>query len=504
MAVDTSAFNLLRGAPQVDPSMLRPQLQRLGATPSMARVSPADTSAIGSVAMLDVPGAIARGQEFRAVADERERANALRSFVSEHGANLLRGDPEALAAYAAIDADGAMDLQSSLLSQRNTQQAMEFARQDQGFQIEDRTAAQQAAEQAAQEAETQRLMSAAGEAYRRGDAESFARIFAEAGAPPIPMERFPEFAAFAGLDAQSFAPEPPPEPVLRDVDGTLYDVTDPANPVVVVADQPEPVEPVLRDVGGTLYDVTDPANPVPVVEAPPEPGWRKATPEEAASYGAVGGQINEATNEFKPINPPSGMAMRTLPDGTAEIVQGPGAASAFTEGQSKNVIYATRARDALATLEETGAEALTGRYDRAMGSIWNPLNWGGMGVGRSLQSPQFQVADQAGQNFLAAILRKDTGAAITAEEMEQYGVIFLPMPGNGPELLEAKRQAREQAVRAIEAGMSPGEIEAMGRALLQGGSPAAPVVSPPPAAAPATGAATMSDEDFLRSLGIEP
>jgi hypothetical protein len=55
----------------------------------------------------------------------------------------------------------------------------------------------------------------------------------------------------------------PREAVLRDVGGTLYDVTNPANPRIVIPG--EGPAPVLQNVGGTLYNVTDPANPQVVV-----------------------------------------------------------------------------------------------------------------------------------------------------------------------------------------------------------------------------------------------
>jgi len=84
------------------------------------------------------------------------------------------------------------------------------------------------------------------------------------------------------------------KPVLSNVGGTLYDVTDPSNPTVVVAAKDDPKtakigdklynitdinnptlivdetpaqKPVLSNVGGTLYNVTDPSNPTVVVAA---------------------------------------------------------------------------------------------------------------------------------------------------------------------------------------------------------------------------------------------
>lgn len=48
------------------------------------------------------------------------------------------------------------------------------------------------------------------------------------------------------------------EPVLRDVGGNLYDVSDPSNPVLVIQGT---ADRDIRSVGDSLIDVTDPANP---------------------------------------------------------------------------------------------------------------------------------------------------------------------------------------------------------------------------------------------------
>ena len=127
----------------------------------------------------------------------------------------------------------------------------------------------------------------------------------------------------------------------------------------------------------------------------------------------------------------------------------------FTEGESKDVVYVTRAQGALevldAAIDEAGtlrSSLLTDRGDRLAGML-------PMGTGGGLQNPEFQVAQQAGEEFLQAILRKDTGAAITSEEQALYGATYLPQPGDQPAVLEAKRQARIRAIEAIRGGQPP-------------------------------------------------
>jgi hypothetical protein len=81
-------------------------------------------------------------------------------------------------------------------------------------------------------------------------------------------------------------------------------------------------------------------------------------------------------------------------------------------------------------------------------SEWTPdlLNELPAGVGNS---PERQVADTNQDEFIAASLRQDSGAAIPPEEMERQRRIYFPMPGDGPAVIEAKRQARIRAIAGL-------------------------------------------------------
>lgn len=187
-------------------------------------------------------------------------------------------------------------------------------------------------------------------------------------------------------------------------------------------------------------------------------------------YQPVGGQIWD-------MRPDGGGPPQLVGGGTEEVIYGAdgqpivtrgpvGTSKPFTEGQSKDVVYSTRAQGALDTLDPI-ADALIDRGDVAAG--WLPF-----GLGGGMQDDDFQVAKTAGDEFLQAILRKDTGAAITADEQALYGETYLPKPGDSPARLAYKKEARQRAVRAIEAGMSPAQIIAQERALSGGDAVAAP------------------------------
>jgi hypothetical protein len=140
---------------------------------------------------------------------------------------------------------------------------------------------------------------------------------------------------------------------------------------------------------------------------------------------------------------------------------------------------------------EPVADALASRTERAAEMV--PF-----GLARGMQTDDFQVAQQAGTEFLQAILRKDTGAAITQDETESYGRVYLPQPGDNAAVLEAKRQARIRAINALESGMSAQQMMARDRALIRAAEESGMAMpAAQPEAAPVTGAAPeyLSQQD---------
>ena len=260
-------------------------------------------------------------------------------------------------------------------------------------------------------------------------------------------------------------PAAPPE--IREVDGRLLSIS-PDGTVRELYAAPRQGQPEIREVDGRLLSISSDGTVRELYAAPGqgEPQFRRATQEEAAAYGATAGQFGP-DGRFYAIDVPQGMTIESDGAGGFRMVQGPAAAGArpFTEGQSKDNVYATRALGALEVLDPVSME-LTSLAGKVAG-----LDPTGFIRGR-IQSPEYQVAKNAGDEFLQAILRKDTGAAITSDEQALYGVTYLPQPGDGPEVLEAKRQARIRAVEAIRSGMSPAQMIAVEKALAESGSAA--------------------------------
>ena len=140
------------------------------------------------------------------------------------------------------------------------------------------------------------------------------------------------------------------------------------------------------------------------------------------------------------------MGVRVGPDGTMEFVQGADLPK-LTEAQSKDINWAARMTGALQAFEPV-ADVLTSPTDKLFGL--DPT-----GLARYGQSGDYQKAEVAGLEFLAPLLRKDTGAAVTPKEWDFYSRIYIPTVGDQPEALSQKRAARTRALEALKLGIPP-------------------------------------------------
>lgn len=364
----------------------------------------------------NILGTMSQADQMAAQTNETRRQNALADFYKANGTGIMNGDQNALNALAGIDMNAAMQVQGQRqqmqareLDMESARLGMESTRQQMGYRQQDQD--QKAREYAAGLSTAQR------------EAEA---LEIENGVKTMMAAQTPQ--QWDALAQQIGRPE-----LAGQFEGRQ-----------ALAAQYMGWADLMKGNGGS---------------------FRPATGDEAGAYGSQAGQFGP-DGRFYPINPPSGLAIETGPDGQVRVVQGAGAGGAagkpFTEAQSKDNVFATRAEGALAILDPV-ADALTSRMDRAAEAA--PF-----GLARGLQSDEFQSANQAGNEFLQAILRKDTGAAITEPEQALYGAVYLPQPGDGDAVLAQKAQSRRRAVEALQSGMSAQQIEAMTRALQASGS----------------------------------
>jgi hypothetical protein len=126
----------------------------------------------------------------------------------------------------------------------------------------------------------------------------------------------------------------------------------------------------------------------------------------------------------------------------------------LTEAQGNALGFGIRAREAdviLNKLEAQGAN-VAGGLQRVASSV--------PGVGNYLTPPSLQEYDQAKRNFVSAVLRKESGAAISASEFANEEKKYFPQPGDSPEVIRQKADARKTAIGVlqIQAGRDLPEI----------------------------------------------
>jgi hypothetical protein len=148
---------------------------------------------------------------------------------------------------------------------------------------------------------------------------------------------------------------------------------------------------------------------------------------------------------------PSGY--RANPDGTlVPITGGPADQSnkAPTEFQGKSAAFGARAEQANRILTD-----LEGQYSPAGINGKNAVSdiWGvGGALGNAWNSnlsDASQRADQAQRDFVNAVLRQESGAAIGAGEFDNAKKQYFPQPGDSAAVLKQKAANRQLAVQGL-------------------------------------------------------
>jgi hypothetical protein len=121
----------------------------------------------------------------------------------------------------------------------------------------------------------------------------------------------------------------------------------------------------------------------------------------------------------------------------------------LTEGQSKDLGFWNR-MDAVTSKIDERSSALTDRGDQIKGAV--PM------FGNSLVSEDYQRGKRDADEWITALLRKDTGATVTPQEWSLYGPIYIPQPGDSAGTLADKAEARKRAAEGMKAGLGTAEV----------------------------------------------
>jgi hypothetical protein len=141
------------------------------------------------------------------------------------------------------------------------------------------------------------------------------------------------------------------------------------------------------------------------------------------------------------------------PGAQPQILQLPGGVNAapskepksLTESEGNAAAFYMRAQNAIDNLNKVP-------------KISNGDYWKGnvpFGAGNFLMSPQGQQAQNAEKQFIAAVLRKESGASISNGEYQSYGEQFFPRPGDSADKLTQKAQNRQVALEGMKVQAGP-------------------------------------------------
>lgn len=187
----------------------------------------------------------------------------------------------------------------------------------------------------------------------------------------------------------------------------------------------------------------------------------------------------------------TGEAVVLQPDKkTGKLVENPlyapkGGSKPLTESQGNALGFGIRARESdqiMSELENKGVDVATIK-NKTLGAI--------PGVGNFTKSPAVQQVEQAQRNFVTAVLRKESGAAISASEFETEAKKYFPQPGDSPAVRAQKANARKTAIEVLQL-MSGRDLPAVVK-------PVAPAKPKQPSTGTAKKISSKAEYDALKS-----
>lgn len=148
------------------------------------------------------------------------------------------------------------------------------------------------------------------------------------------------------------------------------------------------------------------------------------------------------------IIPPGGQAVPKAggPGAGGAPIQGP-PLRPTTENLKDASLY-DRAKAADTILSDPGSiEAASSLGQRIKGAV--PY------VGNYLTSPQYQQFDQAQRDFVNAVLRQESGAAINESEFQNARVQYFPQPGDSEAVVKQKAENRRIKIEGLQRSSGP-------------------------------------------------
>ena len=184
-----------------------------------------------------------------------------------------------------------------------------------------------------------------------------------------------------------------------------------------------------------------------------------ADPQEEQLYRLAYGYLSKPRTETRETDqgtttvrvPGQDMSAFYRPEGFAESEEIIGQTSAkFTDGQSNAAAFANRMNAGLMIFDEltSGGYDPTNFQDYLASNLPRSVS----GFASTAEGQRYMAAKT---DFITAVLRKESGAAISVSEFEKEDRKYFPQPGEGPEVVEQKRKARARALQSMIAQSGP-------------------------------------------------
>jgi hypothetical protein len=230
------------------------------------------------------------------------------------------------------------------------------------------------------------------------------------------------------------------------------------------------IKPETRNLGGSTQTLG--IDPVTGKATVLSTATNSMTPGEAARVGLDRERLEWDKNQPRGqvVQTDTGPILVDPRNGTARPVLGSNgqpmkSTKAPTEFQGKSAAFGARAEQADKILVE-----LDGQYSpaginakNAASSIWGI--GGALGaVGNRGLSDASQRADQAQRDFINAVLRQESGAAIGEGEFDNARKQYFPQPGDSAAVIKQKAANRRLAIQGLKSNAGPAAFSAAGAA----------------------------------------
>jgi hypothetical protein len=226
----------------------------------------------------------------------------------------------------------------------------------------------------------------------------------------------------------------------------------------VVAEGGEKFKAPIQVDTGTTIEFRDPRNPTVVLQTIPK------------TQMPTVGQVVERDDGTFLVDTRTGQARPVMGQGGQPLT---GGGKPLTEAQGNSVAFGARAIESnrIATdLEKQGVRN-TGAIRTAVGGIAGMTPFIGEQLEQGVRSTfnvlpsvaggpseQQQQTEQARRNFVSAVLRKESGAAIGIDEYKNEERKYFPQAGDTDKVIQQKQKARELAIEALKAQAGPSGV----------------------------------------------